>query len=32
MFSLLFHNPRIPLAEGITVWPPDGLSSPAAEK
>ncbi len=30
-FSLLFRNLRIPLAEGITVWPPDGLASPAAE-
>ena len=31
MFSLLFRNLRIPLAEGITVWPPDGLASPAAK-
>jgi alkylhydroperoxidase family enzyme len=31
MFSLLFRNLRIPLAEGITVWPPDGLPSPAAQ-
>jgi hypothetical protein len=31
MFSLLFRNLRIPLAEGVTVWPPDGLASPAAE-
>jgi alkylhydroperoxidase family enzyme len=30
MFSLLFRNLRIPLAEGIAVWPPDGLPSPAA--
>ena len=30
-FSLLFRNLRIPLAEGITHWPPDGLASPAAE-
>lgn len=29
-FSLLFRNLRIPLAEGITIWPPDGLPSPAA--
>ena len=26
MFSLLFRNLRIPLAEGIAVWPPDGLA------
>ena len=31
MFSLLFRNLRIPLAEGVMVWPPDGLVSPAAE-
>jgi len=31
MFSLLFRNRRIPLAEGVMVWPPDGLVSPAAE-
>ena len=31
MFSLLFRNLRIPLAEGIAVWPPDGLASPAAQ-
>src|SRR4051795_13472276 len=31
MFSLLFRNLRIPLAEGLTVWPPDGLASPAAQ-
>jgi alkylhydroperoxidase family enzyme len=30
MFSLLFRNLRIPLAEGITIWPPDGQASPAA--
>jgi alkylhydroperoxidase family enzyme len=32
MFSLLFRNLRIPLAEGVTPWPPDGLVSPAAER
>ena len=32
MFSLLFRNLRIPLAEGVSVWPPDGLASPAAER
>ncbi len=31
MFSLLFRNLRIPLAEGVVIWPPDGLVSPAAE-
>jgi alkylhydroperoxidase family enzyme len=31
MFSLLFRNLRIPLAEGLMVWPPDGKASPAAE-
>jgi alkylhydroperoxidase family enzyme len=30
MFSLLFRNLRIPLAEGVMVWPPDGLASPGA--
>jgi alkylhydroperoxidase family enzyme len=32
MFSLLFRNLRIPLAEGVAVWPPDGLASPAAAR
>ena len=32
MFSLLFRNLRIPLADGVAVWPPDGLASPAAQK
>jgi alkylhydroperoxidase family enzyme len=31
MFSMLFRNLRIPLGEGVAVWPPDGLASPAAE-
>ena len=31
-FSMLFRNLRIPLAEGLMVWPPDGLASPAADK
>jgi alkylhydroperoxidase family enzyme len=31
MFSLLFRNLRIPLADGVTVWPPDGLAPPAAD-
>jgi alkylhydroperoxidase family enzyme len=29
-FSMLFRNLRIPLADGVAVWPPDGLPSPAA--
>ena len=31
-FSLLFRTLRIPLAEGLTPWPPDGVASPAAER
>jgi alkylhydroperoxidase family enzyme len=31
-FSLLFRNLRIPLADGVAVWPPDGKASPAAER
>jgi alkylhydroperoxidase family enzyme len=31
MFSLFFRSLRIPLAEGITVWPPDGVAPPAAK-
>lgn len=31
-FSMLFRNLRIPLADGITIWPPDGLASPAADR
>ncbi|MEJ0017270.1 MAG: carboxymuconolactone decarboxylase family protein [Acetobacteraceae bacterium] len=27
-FSMLFRNLRIPLAEGLQVWPPDGVASP----
>ena len=30
-FSMLFRNLRIPLAEGVVEWPPDGLASPAAQ-
>ncbi|HEY1798764.1 MAG TPA: carboxymuconolactone decarboxylase family protein [Stellaceae bacterium] len=30
MFSMLFRNLRIPLGEGVQVWPPDGVASPAA--
>jgi alkylhydroperoxidase family enzyme len=30
MFSMLFRNLRIPLGEGVAVWPPDGVASPAA--
>src|SRR5690242_19486536 len=29
-FSLLFRNLHIPLADGVQVWPPDGVASPAA--
>ncbi len=31
MFSMLFRNLRIPLGEGVMLWPPDGVVSPAAE-
>ena len=31
-FSLLFRNLRIPLTPDLTIWPPDGLASPAANK
>src|SRR3974390_996270 len=31
MFSMLFRNLRIPLGEGIVVWPPDGMPSPNAD-
>lgn len=31
MFSLLFRNLRISLGDGVMLWPPDGLASPAAE-
>jgi alkylhydroperoxidase family enzyme len=31
-FSLLFRTLRIPLAEGLTRWPPDGQPSPAADR
>jgi alkylhydroperoxidase family enzyme len=31
-FSLLLRNLRVPLADGVMAWPPDGLASPAAEK
>ena len=30
-FSMLFRNLRTPLAEGVAVWPPDGVASPAAQ-
>jgi alkylhydroperoxidase family enzyme len=32
MFSLMFRNLRIPLAEGVAAWPPDGLASPASPR
>ena len=31
-FSMLFRNLRIPLADGVVVWPPDGQASPAAAR
>lgn len=31
MFSMLFRNLRIPLGEGVAVWPPDGKESPASD-
>ena len=31
-FSLLFRNLRIPLADGIAVWPPDGKASPSVDR
>ena len=31
MFSMLFRNLRIPLGDGVTVWPPDGRAAPAAD-
>lgn len=31
-FSLLFRTLRIPLAEELTPWPPDGMPSPAATR
>ena len=31
MFSMLFRNLHIPLAEGVTIWPPDGLAAPATQ-
>lgn len=31
MFSMLFRNLRIPLGEGVAVWPPDGQASPMSQ-
>lgn len=31
MFSELLRSVQIPLEDGVTGWPPDGLASPAAE-
>src|ERR1700676_5168707 len=31
MFSMLLRNLKIPVEDGVAVWPPDGLPSPAAE-
>jgi alkylhydroperoxidase family enzyme len=30
-FSMLFRNLRIPLPDGLMVWPPDGVAAPAAD-
>jgi alkylhydroperoxidase family enzyme len=31
MFSMLLRNLKIPVEDGVAVWPPDGVASPAAE-
>lgn len=31
MFSMLLRNLRIPVEDGVAIWPPDGKASPAAE-
>ena len=31
MFSILLRNLKIPVEDGVAVWPPDGVPSPAAE-
>jgi alkylhydroperoxidase family enzyme len=31
MFSILLRNLKIPVEDGVAVWPPDSLPSPAAE-
>ena len=31
MFSTLLRNLKIPVEDGVAVWPPDGLPAPAAE-
>ncbi len=30
MFSMLLRNLRVPVEDGVMVWPPDGMASPAA--
>jgi alkylhydroperoxidase family enzyme len=30
MFSMLLRNLKIPVEDGVAVWPPDGVPSPAA--
>ena len=32
MFSMLLRNLRVPVEDGVMVWPPDGLASPAEER
>jgi alkylhydroperoxidase family enzyme len=31
MFSMLLRNLKIPVEDGVAVWPPDGIASAAAE-
>ena len=31
MFSMLLRNLRVPIEDGVMIWPPDGVASPAAE-
>src|SRR5580692_3245494 len=31
MFSILLRNLKIPVEDGVAVWPPDGVASPATE-
>jgi alkylhydroperoxidase family enzyme len=31
MFSMLLRNLKIPVEDGVAVWPPDGVASPAEE-
>jgi alkylhydroperoxidase family enzyme len=31
MFSMLLRNLKVPVEDGVMIWPPDGVPSPAAE-